>query len=40
MVTDGLLKDVTAGNFSYVYTPPSAGTENYTITPLSTGPCA
>ncbi|MEI8240000.1 MAG: type II secretion system protein [Actinomycetota bacterium] len=40
MVTAGLLTDVTAGNFSYLYTPPSAGTETYTITPLPTGPCA
>jgi prepilin-type N-terminal cleavage/methylation domain-containing protein len=40
MVDAGLLRDVTVGNFSYVYTPPTAGTENYTITPLPAGPCA
>jgi len=40
MVTAGLLTDVTVGNFSYVYTPPSGGVETYTISPLPTGPCA
>ena len=37
MVTSGLLRDVSTGNWTYAG--PAAGSTNYTITAVAGGPC-